>query len=901
MSDATATIEPKNEGVPAAGRPSESPSPVMAQYLELKRAYPDALLFYRMGDFYELFFEDAVRAAAALDIALTKRGRYDGQDIPMCGVPVHTVDSYLARLIRKGFRVAICEQLETPEEARKRGAKAVLRRDVVRLVTSGTLTEDALLDPRRNNFLVAIADAQGARAIATADMSTGTFELRPLASDSLRAVLAELGAGELVGAERLLADAEIRAAAEEAGFAVAALTGPVPDSEAARRRLQAHYRVTTLDGFGDFGRAELAAAGALFLYLETTQRGKLPRLAPPARVIGATRLEIDPATRRNLELEVTLTGDRSGSLLATIDRTATAAGARLLAARLAAPLTDAGAIRSRLDAVEFFVMRPEPRRRVRHLLRGVPDIERALSRLSLGRGSPRDLGNLRDALAAAGELNREFRHPELAPLPAPLRKCTDELHGEGALQDLLQQALGAALPFHAQDGGFIAAGYAEDLDSLRELRDESRRLVANLQARYAGESGIAGLKIRHNNVIGYHIEVTPVHADKLMAGGSGRFIHRQTLANAVRFTTTELADLESKVHRAADDALRRELGIFAELCAASLARAERLAALALAIAELDLASSLADLGVERRWCRPDVVEGRDFAIAAGRHPVVEAALDRRALPFVPNDADMGPDRHLWLVTGPNMAGKSTFLRQNALLVILAQMGSYVPAQSARIGVVDRLFTRVGAADDLARGRSTFMVEMVETALILHRASEKSFVVLDEIGRGTATFDGLSIAWATVEHLHAVNRSRTLFATHYHELTALAAKLPRLACHTMRVKEWKGEVVFLHEVAAGTADRSYGVHVAELAGLPRAVTERAREILTLLEKGEQAGALARLADDLPLFRARAAGAAPSHSTSAVEAALAEIEPDRLSPKEALEHLYRLKGLTSQDQG
>jgi DNA mismatch repair protein MutS len=685
--------------------------------------------------------------------------------------------------------------------------------------------------------------------------------------------------------------------------ALTPLANPRFDSETGRRRLESFYGVRALDGFGNFSRAELAAAGALVDYVALTQQNNVPHLAPPQRIAPGSVMQIDAATRRNLELSTTLSGERKGSLLAVLDRTATGAGARLLGGYLAAPLTDPELIAARQEAVGFFVDRLDARDDVRGRLRHCPDIERAMTRLSLGRGGPRDLAALRDALGETAGLRAILAGPRgeagLVRLPGLLAAAEQGLGEHGALVDRFGRALAGELPLFARDGGFIAAGYAPELDQWRELRDESRRTIAALQARYAEATGVASLRIRHNNVIGYYIEVSAANAEKLGSGKPGsEFIHRQTMAGALRFTTVELSELESKIASAAERAIALELRLFDDLVGEALARRREIAETAASLAAIDVAAALAERAVEDNWVRPEIDDGTGFEIRGGRHPTVEAALSGSAA-FVANDCVLGDDR-IWLVTGPNMAGKSTFLRQNALIVILAQIGSFVPAQSAQIGIVDRLFSRVGAADDLARGRSTFMVEMVETAAILNQAGPRSFVILDEIGRGTATFDGLSIAWAALEHLHEVNRCRTLFATHYHELTALAAKLPALACHTMRVKEWKGDVVFLHEVAAGTADRSYGIHVAKLAGLPPSVTARAEEVLTILETSDEGGALARLADDLPLFRAavRRAVPEPAPTASAAEGLLREIRPDELSPREALELLYRLKGLVAE---
>jgi DNA mismatch repair protein MutS len=884
------TTEPSR---PDAGAPATAASPVMVQYHEIKSANPGCLLFFRMGDFFELFFDDAVAAAQALDIALTRRGRHDGADIPMCGVPVHTAETYLARLIRAGFKVAICEQIEDPAEARKRSAKGPVRRAVVRVVTAGTLTEEGLLDARRHNYLVGLAEAGGEIGLAWLDLSTGAFALAPTSEPALPGDLARLSPGEILLPERMLTRPALYELLAEWKPVLTALPNPRFESDGARRRLESFYRVGTLDGFGNFGRAEIAAAGALVDYVGLTQQGRAPHLEPPRRVAPGSVMQIDAATRRNLELVATSAGERRGSLLATVDRTVTAAGARLLADHLTAPLTAPAAIGARLDAVAFLIDCPDLRGAVRERLRHCPDIERALTRLNLGRGGPRDLSALRQSLGETASLRGMLAEPGLVPLPERLATARRGLGEHGVLVDRLGRALAEELPLFARDGGFVAAGYSDELDEWRRLRDESRRMIAALQARYAGETAVAALKIRHNNVIGYYIEVSANHAGKL----GPQFIHRQTMAGAQRYTTTELAELETKIASAAERALALELRLYDDLVAEVLARRTEIAETAAALATLDLAAASAERAAEGGWVRPVVEAGTAFEISGGRHPMVEAGLaaSGNGGGFVANDCVLA-DARIWLVTGPNMAGKSTFLRQNALIAILAQMGAYVPARSARIGIVDRLFSRVGAADDLARGRSTFMVEMVETAAILNQAGPNAFVILDEIGRGTATYDGLSIAWAALEHLHESNRCRTLFATHYHELTALAAELPSLACHTMRVKEWKGDVIFLHEVGAGTADRSYGIHVAKLAGLPKGVTARAEEVLEVLEKGEQGGALARLADDLPLFTAarRRPDPAPSPE-SAAESLLRETRPDELTPREALDLLYRLKGL------
>jgi DNA mismatch repair protein MutS len=876
-------------------------TPMMAQYLAIKRDHPGYLLFYRMGDFYELFFDDAGRAAEALDIALTKRGKHRGEDIPMCGVPVHAAEAYLEKLIRKGHRVAVCEQMEDPAEAKKRGAKAVVKREVVRLVTPGTLTEDALLEPRKTNLLAALGRSGGDFALASADMSTGEFQVAALGREEIAGELARLTPRELLLPDALLAQdffAALLRPLELGGMALSPLPAGRFEFAAGEHALKSHYGLASLDGLGAFTRAELSAAGALMAYLDLTQKGRPVALARIRRVSPSHFMAIDAATRRNLELTETLSGTRGGSLLAHIDRTVTASGARLLARRLAAPLTDVAAIAKRHDAVAGFAADAELRRRTREALRAAPDIARALGRLSVARGGPRDLAALRGGVESARLLRDGLTDGLAGEAQAARDVLTASIADLSRLSDRLAFLLVEEPPFQARDGGFIKAGAHPPLDELRHLRDESRRVIAGLESQYRRQTGVAGLRIKHNGVLGYFIEAGQAHADRLMQDAS--FRHRQTMAGAVRFSTDALATLATRIAQSAEQSLALELELFAEMVSLALEHGETLGALAEALAVLDVAAALGELAVAGRYVRPRIDDGLSFRVARGRHPVVEAALEAaHAGPFVPNDCDLSADAQngahngeaarLWLITGPNMAGKSTFLRQNALIAILAQSGSFVPAEAAHIGVVDRLFSRVGAGDDLAAGRSTFMVEMVETAAILNQATERSLVILDEIGRGTATYDGLAIAWAAAEHLYEVNRARALFATHYHEMVALCERLPRMACFTMKVKEWNDSIVFLHEVTAGAADRSYGIHVAKLAGLPTAVIARAGAVLAALEEGREGHApLARI-DDLPLF---AANAAPAKD-NAVEAALRGIEPDTLTPKQALDALYDLK--------
>ncbi|MCK0120779.1 DNA mismatch repair protein MutS [Loktanella sp. F6476L] len=866
---------------------------MMAQYLEIKQAHPDALLFYRMGDFYEMFFDDAVHAAEALDIALTKRGKHDGNDIPMCGVPHHAAEGYFLTLIRKGFRVAVCEQMESPAEAKKRGYKAVVKREVVRLVTPGTLTEDSLLDARRHNFLAAYATVRDEGALAWVDISTGAFHVMTCPRVALGPELARLTPREVIVVDGT--EPEFAELVSDAGAALTTLGAAAFDSTAGEKRLLNLYNIGSLDAYGTFARAEIAAMSAVVEYLEITQKGKLPLLRPPVSEGQRATMQIDAATRRSLELTHGMNGGRAGSLLGAIDKTVTAGGARLLERRLASPSCNLAVIQERQDAVAFLADDSRLIGDLRDHLKGVHDLDRALSRLALDRGGPRDMAAIRNTIGQAQTLFSTLQ----GDLPGVLVSAAAGLQGHDELLALLDAALIAEPPLLARDGGFIAQGYDADLDEARTLRDEGRSVIAAMQTEFIELSGVSALKIKHNNVLGYFIETTATHAEKMMTPPLNEtFIHRQTTANQVRFTTVELSEIETRILNAGGRALEIEKRIYQSLTQAIVAQAGPLGALARALAEIDLTAGLAHLAAQENWARPKMDDSRAFDLQGGRHPVVEAALSQAGEPFIANDCDLS-DQSIWLLTGPNMAGKSTFLRQNALIAVLAQMGSFVPAKSAHIGIVSQIFSRVGASDDLAKGRSTFMVEMVETAAILNQADDRALVILDEIGRGTATYDGLSIAWATLEHLHDVNRCRALFATHYHEMSALSAKLDGVDNATVTVKEWEGDVIFLHEVRKGTADRSYGVQVARLAGLPPAVVERAKVVLEALEKGEREGGSNRKAiiDDLPLFAA-APPPAPVKEVvkeSAAEERLKTIMPDELTPREALALIYELRDL------
>ncbi|MGE0108275.1 MAG: DNA mismatch repair protein MutS [Bdellovibrionales bacterium] len=869
-------------------------TPLMQQYLAVKAAHPDCLLFFRLGDFYELFFRDAVLASQALDITLTSRGQLQDKPIPMCGVPFHSYEGYLAKLIRKGFHVAICEQTEDPTEAKKRGTKSIVSREVTRIVTPGTVTEDMLLEASKSNYLACLSQTGDDMALAWLDLSSGQPFVEKTTPNTLESALARIDAVEILLAQRVIENVDCYDALAFWKEKLTIQPNVRFESENARRLLHDTYNVSDLSAFGDFSRAEIAALGALLDYVNLTQKNTISHLKPPRVEKLGTTLVMDSATRRNLEIMRTLGGEKRGSLLHACDRTSTSAGARLLAAYMATPLTDIKKINQRLDDLAFFIKETQTRHKVRSELSHTPDLERSLTRISLDRGGPRDLAAIRDALKHAEAIRSTLLGTNQNECPNRLRQNALDLGEHNMLHDKLRQALQENLPLLARDGGFIVRGFNPQLDEFIDLRDSSRRLIANLQQKYAKLANTPTLKIKHNNVLGYYIDVSPSHADKLLANKE-TFIHRQTLVSGVRFSTVELAELAQKIAQSADKALAVELSIFEDFTKSIKRILPELHKTAESLAKIDVTTGLAELATEQNYTRPQIDDSLTFRIKGGRHPVVEQALLKQTgnRNFISNDCDLGDEQNLWLLTGPNMAGKSTFLRQNALITVMAQMGSFVPAKAAHIGVIDRLFSRVGAADDLARGQSTFMVEMVETAAILNQAGPRALVILDEIGRGTATYDGLSIAWATLEHLHEVNKCRTLFATHYHELTQLTEKLPRLFCATMKIKEWEQDIIFLHEVTKGTADRSYGIHVAQMAGMPESVIARAEEALHHLESGQFSTNSSNLADNLPLFSAvKPKKAQTTHDSPLIEEIKA-INPDNLTPKEALDVLYGLK--------
>lgn len=916
---------------------ADKASPVIAQYLEIKAVNPGYLLMYQLGDFFELFFEDAIIASEKLGLTLTKRGYYQGKDIPMAGVPLKVADEYLQKAIRAGLRVAVVEQMEDPAEAKKRGPKAVVKRDVTRLVTPGTLTEDNLLEDGANNYLTAFFqnpsdEKQTSRlySLASLDLSTGEFLVSEVKAQDFNGELARLNPSEIIISDAIHGEPHIRNLLKAHEFTEKDCAHtPVPHSYfsslSGERDLKSALKVSELTAFGDFTRGELAAIAALLKYVDITQIGKKPLIRPPSRAVSSSAMVIDAATRINLELLKSTRMTKKGSLYGALDRTVTNPGARLLAQRISAPLNEQSAITDRLNALEFFITHSAKRDTLRQTIRHTPDMARALSRLNLNRTSPRDLGAIKRGLQIADEVSLSLQDFKEDHLPTAIINIRQQLlFASGQLKDKLIAALNDDLPHQTKDGDFIKKDYNAELDEERTLRDESHSIMAELQAEYRKLTGVKNLKIRHNNQFGFFVEVTALNASALQNGPMmDIFRHRQTLANNVRFTTETLVDIEAKITRAADRALDIEKKLFNELRDNITTNSRQISEVCGALAELDVILALALLSEEENYTRPTIDDSTSFDIKNGRHPVVEQALRQaKSGPFIENDCALakpngnaktspGDSANLWILTGPNMAGKSTFLRQNALIAIMAQMGCFVPAKSVHIGLIDRLFSRVGASDDLARGRSTFMVEMVETAAILNQATNRSLVILDEIGRGTATFDGLSIAFAAVEYLHDKCRARALFATHYHELTTLAEKLQGVTNATIEVKEWNDEIVFLHRVIMGAADRSYGIQVAKLAGLPAPVIKRAHEVLAKLEsENKKSGAINQL-EDLPLFSLDT----PEPETSTcnetnnlpimsayalkLQEELAAINPDDITPKIALELIYRLKSIPQTD--
>jgi DNA mismatch repair protein MutS len=816
--------------MPVLPMSSDASTPLMRQYNSIKQQAPNALLMFRLGDFYELFFEDAVVAARELEITLTSRNKEKGAAIPMCGVPYHAAQGYIARLIQKGHRVAICDQMEDPKVAKK-----LVKREITRVVTPGTAMDAGLVGPRENNYLAAVARAGARSAVAHVDLSTGEFRVTELEPAEVAGTLENLGAREvLFPADLPLLNGEDRAGRR---FVPTELEDWIFSHDYADRTLRDHFKLLSLDGCGLANhRAAVGASGAILHYLRDTQRGALNHLDRPTYYDRADFMVLDAVTVRNLELVEPLFsadagGQTSATVLAVVDQTQTGMGGRLLRQRLLRPSMDRAEIEQRLEAAGALIQQTILRAELRKQLAGILDIERLLAKVTLGSAGPRDLLALGRSLEKIPALKRAFDTQQAARL----RSLHERLDALPDVTNLILEAIADEPPLNIADGGTIRPGFNAQLDELRDLSLNGRQYIAQIEARERQRTGIQSLKVRFNNVFGYYIEITKANLQLAPAD----YERKQTLANAERFTTPELKDYERKVLDAEEKILTLEKELFTAVRQAAAAQAQRVRASAAAIAELDVTASLAQVAAENRYRRPAFSEDGEMRIMAGRHPVIERLTEQDAARFIPNDLFLNDSSDLIaIITGPNMGGKSTYLRQAALIAILAQMGSFVPAESARLPLIDRIFTRIGASDNLSRGRSTFMVEMTETAVILNTASPRSFIVLDEIGRGTSTYDGLALAWAVVEHIHARTRAKTLFATHYHELTELAEQLEGVRNLQVSVKESGDHVIFLHKVEPGKADRSYGIEVARLAGLPLGVIERAREVLKLHERSEQ---------------------------------------------------------------
>ncbi len=879
--------------------PSSSPNaatatPAMRQYLDAKAQHRDAIVFFRMGDFYETFYEDALVAARALDLTLTSRSKdASGGGIPMCGVPFHAVDGYIARLVKKGYRVAICDQVEDPKKA-----KGLVKREVVRVVSPGTLTDANVLDAREPAFLMAVASTGGrheATGVALVDLSTGEFSAAEYLGADGRAALADelavLRPRELVVSERdpgAPAD-PIVAIVGASGIPATAVPAWTFEPETARRALIEQLRVKGLEGFGLEGRtAAIAAAGALVQYLRSTQKADLAHVRAVTLRQQSDALIIDPTTLKHLEILEGAEGGRDGSLLDELDHTMTSVGSRLLRAWLLRPLVAIEPIRDRLDAVEELAFNTTTRGKFRESLKAVQDLERLVARAALGTAGPRDLVGLKLSLASVPRIRTV-----LGDLQAPLvRSLVAELDDLGALRSRIDETLLDDPPALAREGGFTRDGVDPALDDLKKISRSGKQVIAEMEERERARTGINSLKVRYNRVFGYYIEVSKSNLHNVPPD----YHRKQTIAGGERYITPALKEHEDRVLGADERILERELELFADLLGAVASEAPAIQATARALAALDVLSGFAEAAAVHNYTKPHVHDEDEMVVLDARHPVVEHRTG--ADPFVPNDITLdGTANQLVILTGPNMGGKSTYLRQTALVAVMAQAGSFVPAREAKVALVDRIFARVGASDNIARGHSTFMVEMQETANILHTASSRSLVVLDEIGRGTATFDGLSIAWAVAEYL-ATNpkmRPKTLFATHYHELTDLADATPGVVNFHVAAREYKDDIIFLRKIVPGRSDRSYGIQVARLAGLPRQVIDRARAILSALERDELtrggrpsiSGTPADPQRQLALFQAPAPMADP------LRGKLAALDVEQMTPLEALTKLAELK--------
>ncbi|KJV68665.1 DNA mismatch repair protein MutS [Candidatus Neoehrlichia procyonis] len=794
-------------------------TPTIKQYIALKAQYQECLLFYRLGDFYELFFDDAIEASKVLNIVLTKKGT----SVPMCGVPFHSSESYLSKLVKLGYKVAICEQLETAEEAKRRGYKELVKRDVVRIITPGTVLEDSLLEANENNYLACVVCVNSAYAIAWMELSTGLFYFHATNLDNLESDLMRINPKELLISDQLALTEDILKILKKHKFLLTRHSNSFFSVNKACSVLCDVYEIKTLKGLGNFLEEEISACGSLLEYVKITQKNNLPKLEYPKAYVRQNFMFIDGAALQNLELFCTQSGEKKGSLLSVIDYTITSSGSRLLRRYLSSPMICSHTINQRLDVVEIFVNNQELNKSIRKILHYVSDLERILTRVKLSKCSPRDIYNLQRTLCAANELSKLVEKID----NNLFKRFVHELSGYEDLLKLMTEALIENSVNNVKDGGFINPNYNSRLLELVYIENNSNELIKKLCDKYRKITGINTLKILHNNVIGYYVEVSPTYNIK-----DELFIHKQSLVSGIRYITNELKELEYKITMAHDEAVNLEIQIFSEICIQVVEKSHVISSIAYVIAELDLLSSFSELAIQNNYVRPIIDDSYEFNIRKGRHPVVEVNSH-----FIANDINLKREGRMCLITGPNMAGKSTFLRQNALIAILSHMGSFVPADYAHIGIIDKIFSRVGASDNIALGYSTFMVEMAETASIVNQATDKSLVILDEIGRGTGVYDGLSIAWAVTEHIHDINKSRAIFATHYHELSKLNCYLQNLQCFCMRVEEWEGKVIFFHEIVSGSTNRSYGIHIAKLAGFPKSILNRAEYLMQKLTKNK----------------------------------------------------------------
>ena len=861
-------------------------TPMMEQYLTIKNKHKDALLFYRMGDFYELFFEDAIAASKALDITLTKRGKTNGMDIPMCGVPFHSADNYLPKLIKKGFNVAVCEQTETIEEAKSNLKKGPLKREVVRIISPGTLTEDNLLDRNANNFLGAISDVNGSISISWVDVSTGCFKSRNLQKENNQKQLLTNLLLRMNFSEILVSDAmELNIISEEWHSIIKKQSSSLFHYSSCLQQICSYFSIMSLEGIGKFSDGEVIAAGVLLSYLKLTQCGKLPILSMIKNESENNFLEIDYFTQKSLEILSNLSGETKGSLITSLDETKTAGGARLLKQRITEPFYKVVEIEKRYNLINWFLNNDIDIFKLQNNLENIPDIERSLSRISLLRGSPKDLSILCNGLLNVKQIYEiiiSFKDRlNQAPL---LNNILNQISVDYSLFEDIKNSLKKDLPLSTKEGGFIRDGYDDNLDKLRNLRNNELEEITKLQNKYSDLTNVNSLKIKYNRMLGYHIEVRAVH-DKALRD-KDIFIHRQTTAQTSRFTTIELNEAENQLINSYDKSISIEMDFFKNFTNQIINEGKKILDIASAISELDIGIMVVKQSKDRDYVCPKILENKTLEIIEGRHPVVETQMKLSENSFISNDCILNKDDFLWLITGPNMAGKSTYLRQNALIVIMAQAGLFVPAKEANIGVFDKIFSRVGASDDLAKGQSTFMIEMIETSLILNTASEKSLVILDEIGRGTATFDGLAIAWSVLDYLHNKIKPRTLFATHYHELTSLKEDLNHLSCHKMSIKEWNNSIIFMHKIIEGEADKSYGIHVAQLAGLPFEVIKKATQLLSKLENNKDNSYLKK-SDNLDDNYSNI------NESQSFFKEFDNINVDNISPREALDILYKLK--------